>query len=62
VFTDEAGRCEVLVRDKVVVITTPHPARRKGLRWRAGVLPLSFEQALRRGRDEVVTLRYCAEG
>jgi hypothetical protein len=56
-FDDGGSSCEVFLGDGCVVVTTPHPARHKGLRWKQGVLPNSFEQALSAARGQIIELR-----
>jgi hypothetical protein len=37
---DQTGSAQILRRDRLIVLTTPHPARRKGLKYKRGALGL----------------------
>jgi len=37
---DQTGSAQILRRDHLIVLTTPHPARRKGLKYKRGALGL----------------------
>jgi uracil-DNA glycosylase len=57
-FADEAGRTKatILAAGSRLILTTPHPARLKGLGWKSGGLPAFLNAAVQKARDEFVTL------
>lgn len=55
-FSGERGKAEVFRgQDRTVLLTTPHPARLKGLKWKQGVLPSFLLESLGRVRQELAT-------
>jgi len=50
-FVGDAGRSAVLVGKRFVVLTTPHPARKIGWRWKRGPLPTFLQDAVRRAQE-----------
>ena len=57
------GRAGVHTNSRLVVLTTPHPARQAGLKWTRGLLPPFFMDAIALARMElVVKLRRCNSG
>jgi len=55
-YADDAGHSEILASESTIVVTTPHPARLKGMKWKSGGLPRFLEQALDRAREEFAAL------
>lgn len=57
-FADEDGRSRsrILATGSRLIVTTPHPARLKGLGWKSGGLPAFLDAAVQRARDELVAL------
>lgn len=54
-FMGERGRmAAVFSNENLVVVTTPHPARQKGLKWSKGELPQFYVDALRLARRRLV--------
>lgn len=47
------GRATVLTNSRLVVLTTPHPARQAGLKWTKGVLPQFLLDAIAVARVEL---------
>lgn len=56
-FSSPEGRISELFKaQNMLILTTPHPARLKGMRWRKGILPDFMAQALQRTRYELLNL------
>lgn len=53
---ERKGRTRVLVNSRIVVLTTPHPARQEGLKWSRGILPQFFLDAISVARGELILL------
>ncbi len=51
-FGEKRGRAAVLANSRLVVLTTPHPARQKGLKWKKGSLPQFFLEGIATARAE----------
>jgi uracil-DNA glycosylase len=51
---DRRGRTRVFVNPAMVVLTTPHPARQPGLKWKRGLLPNFFLNAIAVAKREAV--------
>jgi len=54
----ESGRAEVMVVDRFVILTTPHPARKAGWKWKNGLLPEFLQSAVSCAIAEVKKLRW----
>jgi hypothetical protein len=55
-FRGDGGRAEVSRgQDRVILLTTPHPARLKGFNWKEGELPSFLKESLGRVRGELAT-------
>jgi hypothetical protein len=55
-FLGERGRiAAVFANDDVIVVTTPHPARQKGLKWTKGELPTFMVDAINLGQRELIS-------
>jgi len=54
-FVGDHGRSAAVFADSdLLVVTTPHPARQKGLKWTKGELPKFYVEALHLARNELV--------
>jgi uracil-DNA glycosylase len=55
-FADEAGRTRatILAARSRLIVTTPHPARLKGLGWKSAGLPPFLNAAIQKVRDALV--------
>lgn len=45
-FSGQAGEAEVMLAENFVILTTPHPARKPGWRWKKGPLPEFLRNAV----------------
>lgn len=45
-FSGDAGKAEIFLGEHFVVLTTPHPAHKKGWRWKLGPLPRFLQEAV----------------
>jgi hypothetical protein len=48
------GKARVFTNSRLVVLTTPHPARQSGLKWSRGILPQFFIEAIALARTRLV--------
>jgi uracil-DNA glycosylase len=57
-FSGPAGTAQIATAHQFVILTTPHPARKSGWRWKRGPLPEFLQQAVKRAAEEVLTFMY----
>jgi uracil-DNA glycosylase family 4 len=53
-FVGDGRSAAVFANSQLLVVTTPHPARQKGLKWTKGELPQFYIEALQRARIELI--------
>lgn len=53
---EKRGGAELLRTDNCIILTTPHPARLAGLKWKQRVLPAFLREAIAAVRAEINAL------